>query len=315
MRGSGIAGLVGIKPLDGDLFRPLLKLTKVAIENFAKANKVPYNDDISNDDTYFLRNKIRHQLIPQLAGDYNCAIVNQLAQLSDIVRLESDYLAADTVAFFDEVVTCGDEVILDVDLYKQAHTARRRRLIRHLYKAFTGSNYNLAYKHVVMLDAWLQDGVINSRQTLAGLNLLIDRNGVNITLENAKKHRPDRRQLTEGVNTLAAYHLTIMISEIEQIACGSIAVLTVPSDFKSRGLAIRNRQAGDFVRLKGLKGKRKSLKKLLNEQSIAIAERANLPLLACGSEILWGKRLRKTIYQTAAVSKNNDVCYIYIDDM
>ncbi len=314
MRGSGIAGLVGIKPLDQDLFRPLLKLTKLEIENFAKANKVPYNDDVSNDDTYFLRNKIRHQLIPQLARDYNRAIVNQLAQLSDIVRFESDYLTVDTAAFFDEVVTFGDEIILDVDLYKQVHIARRRRLIRHLYSVLTGSNYNLAYKHVVIIDDWLLDGATNSRQSLAGLNFFMDRNGVQITLETDKRVKTDSFQLLEGVNTLQDYRLNVIISDKPLKNKRALAVLALPSDYKGR-LVLRNRQAGDYLRLKGLKGKKKSLKKLLNEQAIAIAERANLPLLACGSEILWGKGLRKTIYQQMGAIKSDDICYVYIDEM
>ncbi len=314
LRGSGINGLVGIKPLDGDLFRPLLKLAKVDIVNYAKQNEIPFNEDVSNDDTDFLRNKIRHHLIPQLEQHYNTAIIGHLAQLSDIVRFETDYLAADTLAFFDEVIKLEKTLILDIALYRKAPIARRRRLIRHLFAHCTGTNYNLAYKHVVMLDAWLNEGAINSCQSLAGLNFFIDRNGVQITLETDKKVQTDKFQLQDGVNTLQDYRLNVIISEKTLQNKRSLAVLAIPSQYKGH-LVVRNRQAGDYLRLKGLKGKKKRLKKLLNEQAIAIAERANLPLLACDSEILWGKGLRKTIYQDTRAAESDDIYYVYIDEM
>ncbi len=315
LRGSGIAGLVGIKPLDGDLFRPLLKLTKSDIENYAKQNDIPFNDDISNEDTKFMRNKVRHHLIPQLEQNYNAAIVGQLAQLSDIVRAESDYLAADTAAFFDEVVRGEEVLILDVTRFGNAHTARRRRLIRQLFEVMTGTHYNLTYKHIVLLDRWLQNGVINSRQSLAGLSFLMDRDGVRISLQSAQRAISEDYHLKDGVNNLSNFGLSIILSDQPLPEQSAFAELIVPLDYRQRGLVVRNRQAGDYLRLKGLKGKKKRLKKLLNEQAIAIAMRAKLPLLACASEILWGKGLRQTIYQQMVAVKSDNVCYVYIDEM
>jgi len=64
-RNSGIHGLTGIKSRFRDVIRPLLFATRQEIEAFAKINQISYREDSSNKETKYLRNKIRHQIIPE----------------------------------------------------------------------------------------------------------------------------------------------------------------------------------------------------------------------------------------------------------
>lgn len=66
IRGAGINGLSGMKPVSGSLIRPLLFASREAIVSYAKQNSLKYRNDSSNDDTVFLRNKIRHEILPSL---------------------------------------------------------------------------------------------------------------------------------------------------------------------------------------------------------------------------------------------------------
>jgi tRNA(Ile)-lysidine synthase len=67
LRGTGISGLAGISPLtDEKIIRPLLFATRKEIESFAKENKLKYREDSSNETDDYLRNKIRHHLVPVL---------------------------------------------------------------------------------------------------------------------------------------------------------------------------------------------------------------------------------------------------------
>ncbi len=310
LRGTGLSGLVGIRPLDGDLWRPLLNVRKSAILDYAKAQAIPYNNDVSNDDTLFLRNKIRHQLMPNLTSDYNAALVENLAQLSDIALQESDYLAADTAAFYRQVVAANDELALDRKRYCRAPIARRRRLIRLLYHELIGSAQNLSYQHVNLLDNWLMSGAINTRQSLRGLNFFIDRAAVRLSLGDSKTAVYEATILQRGVNLVAQFGLTITLSDEPLSGHGACDTLYLPAKCAGGELVVRTRRAGDFMRLKGFK---KSLKKLFNEQQIAIAERAKLPLLCSGDEVLWGKGLRPSIYQAAASAVGQVGCYAYIE--
>ena len=64
LRGSGIKGLKGMKPQNDFYIRPLLWSNRNEIENFAKENGIQWVEDYTNQETVYLRNKIRHNIIP-----------------------------------------------------------------------------------------------------------------------------------------------------------------------------------------------------------------------------------------------------------
>ena len=65
-RGTGIDGLTGIPEKTATLSRPLLKFSREEIFAYAKINKLVWREDFSNNDTKYLRNKIRHKIVPLL---------------------------------------------------------------------------------------------------------------------------------------------------------------------------------------------------------------------------------------------------------
>ncbi len=65
-RGSGLEGLKGILPIRKNIIRPLLFASRKQIESFAQANNLHFREDSSNSSHDFVRNKIRHLLIPFL---------------------------------------------------------------------------------------------------------------------------------------------------------------------------------------------------------------------------------------------------------
>lgn len=89
-RGTGLQGLTGIQPKFGHLIRPLLFASRTEIENYQKKNKIPYREDSSNAETIYLRNKIRHQVIP-LLKEINPAIKDVISRsiehLSEVQRV------------------------------------------------------------------------------------------------------------------------------------------------------------------------------------------------------------------------------------
>lgn len=94
IRGTGISGLHGILPKQGKIIRPLLFAAKIDIEAFAKKNKLKHREDSSNASDKYVRNKIRHQLIP-LLKELNPAInetiestVKRLRETEEIYKKE-----------------------------------------------------------------------------------------------------------------------------------------------------------------------------------------------------------------------------------
>ncbi|MBK8883586.1 MAG: tRNA lysidine(34) synthetase TilS [Bacteroidales bacterium] len=95
IRGTGITGLTGMKPETNYIIRPLLFATRDEITNYCNNNMVVYREDRSNADTKYLRNKIRHQVLP-LLKEMNPSIESSLNEtagiLSGINEIVSDYV-------------------------------------------------------------------------------------------------------------------------------------------------------------------------------------------------------------------------------
>jgi tRNA(Ile)-lysidine synthase len=98
LRGAGGGGLAGMKwlspsPVDKtiSLVRPLLDLSKAELEQYARENKVRYREDATNLALDFLRNRIRHKLLPLLRRDYQPALDKTVLRLMKIAGAESDF--------------------------------------------------------------------------------------------------------------------------------------------------------------------------------------------------------------------------------
>lgn len=105
MRGSGMDGLSALtwmRSLNaGDspdsqrwLVRPLLEMTRQETHQFCCDRKLPIWDDTTNQDTRYARNRIRLDLLPYLAEQFNPQVESTLAQTAELLRADVDYLEA-----------------------------------------------------------------------------------------------------------------------------------------------------------------------------------------------------------------------------
>jgi len=99
-RGAGGEGLAGMKwrnpsPADAkvELIRPLLALSKVELERFARQAKIVFREDASNRSTDILRNRIRHRLLPRLRREFQPAIASVVVRAMDIAGAEAEFAA------------------------------------------------------------------------------------------------------------------------------------------------------------------------------------------------------------------------------
>jgi tRNA(Ile)-lysidine synthase len=93
LQGTGVRGLQGIRERQRmekvEIVRPILHFTKKEILEFLRVRKIAYRTDESNDSVKFLRNRIRHQLLPVLRRDFNPRVVEALSRIPAIVAEES----------------------------------------------------------------------------------------------------------------------------------------------------------------------------------------------------------------------------------
>ncbi len=92
LRGSGTAGLAGIRPMTAEgLVRPLIETGREQVEEYLRARGIGWREDATNTSMRFARNRIRHGLMPQLAREWNPQIEATLAHMGEWARAEEAY--------------------------------------------------------------------------------------------------------------------------------------------------------------------------------------------------------------------------------
>jgi len=134
LRGSGLAGLAGMSPRQGDIIRPLLEVTRAQILTYCQEHALAPLEDQSNADPRFLRNRIRHQLLP-LLQELNPAIRQTLLRNAEVARIDLAWLETEVSASWDTVVLRAEAETLTLDL--QALCALPLSLQHHLLRRVT----------------------------------------------------------------------------------------------------------------------------------------------------------------------------------
>ncbi len=99
-RGTGIRGLSGIHPrivfeeqghAFGELVRPLLGFRRAALQEFLRERGQSWREDSSNQDIAFLRNRVRHRLLPIIGEEFGDAAIEHIGELAEIARAEEEH--------------------------------------------------------------------------------------------------------------------------------------------------------------------------------------------------------------------------------
>jgi tRNA(Ile)-lysidine synthase len=151
IKGTGPAGMAGIAPVREErIIRPLIRLTRRQIMSYLEAKGLSHVTDSSNLDPDFMRNRIRHHLIPVLQSAYNPGIIQTLNRFGEIFRSEEEWLRDVLDPVFESVVTHTEKnsVRLSLKGLRGLHEAVRRRVIRKAIAAVKGDLRRISFAHV-----------------------------------------------------------------------------------------------------------------------------------------------------------------------
>lgn len=113
LRGSGLNGMSSMKPKTGKIIRPLLKTSRAEIMAYLKENKLKYRIDKSNADTNFLRNKIRHKLLPYLEKEYNPSIKSTISGTVAFIAEDYAFIDLETEKQFKRILNKKNGTVLE----------------------------------------------------------------------------------------------------------------------------------------------------------------------------------------------------------
>ena len=284
IKGTGIAGLKGIQPVRGNIYRPVIDCSRAEIEKYCKTHGIIPNIDSSNFDTKYKRNFIRHEIIPKMEG-INAELKSAVNKLSELARLD------------DEIINEYIEIAAGKAIEKN------RIIIPEFLKLSNPVKQKLIY---LLLSKYLEE--YDFKRIKECLEFILENcsqkeekkksltTGVWLGVNNRegviyREETPSRQELpitgcgeyNFGENTLIIEETAAKPDKFPDDNSGMAYVDLSKINFP---LTLRYGKSSDIIKPFGMSGKM-VLKKYLSGRNIAAHKRKSIPVLACGDEILW----------------------------
>lgn len=273
-RGTGLDGLCGIPAQNEAVIRPLLPFSRTAIEEYAKANNLQWREDSSNASDKYLRNKIRHHLVPLLK------------------ELNPDFLSAFTTT--QEHLQQTQEMVLDASdmVYQQVAREEGDSIYFDLKQLLSLPNYQ-SY-----LYQWLKEYGFTAWKDIYAL---VERQSGKQVLSSEYRLLKDRDYfILSPLQTVAidTYYiekdqnevkipLKLSFCKVNDIYKTDSNTIFVEETQLHYPLVLRKWQEGDVVYPLGMRGKKKKVSKFFKDEKLSLLEKENTWLLCSNEQIVW----------------------------
>jgi tRNA(Ile)-lysidine synthase len=298
-RGTGLRGLAGIaeetQSYGVRVVRPLLHTTRNDIVHFLRDGQQTWRVDESNTDLRFLRNHVRHEILPFLAAKLNPRIQDALVRLSEIAADEDDWSEQRARLLMETCVR--PDGALHVDVLRQQHPAARRRILLRWLDSSEVPSGQVGFDEVERLcDFVAAGGSGHALQLPSNFQVRIQGNALTLSHATARQSLPLQPRALEipGVTCFPEAALTVTLRIARGVArqrharLGQLPVrATLSLDaLEHKTLILRTWQAGDRIRPLGMKGSRK-LQDIFTDARVDALLRRTLPIVCAGKEIVW----------------------------
>ena len=273
-RGTGLEGLTGIPEINGSIIRPLLVFSRAEIEGYATNNKLNWREDSSNASTKYVRNRLRHDVIPRLK-EINPKLLQNFQHTQHNLK-DSQHIIDDAVVRVqNKVVTVENNTIkLNIKkLKKLSHVSS------YLYELLKDFNFKAWNDIVDLLDA--QSG----KQVLSETHRLIkDRKYLLLTALTSEN--TDIIYISEHEKQIELPTGILFFDEADAIFGKRSELIYVDKDKLEFPLTLRHWQDGDYFYPLGMIGKKK-LSKYFKDEKMSLLDKENVWLLCSNDAIVW----------------------------
>lgn len=257
IRGTGLKGLGAIAPVSGNVIRPMLTVTRDDVEAFLEEYALPHVEDSSNAEDDFLRNRIRHGILPLMRAE-NPRIGENLSAMALLLRQDEACLQA----------MIPEEQMPDVSRLKAMEPALRRRTLERFLKAQGVREPEQI--HILQTEQLLYHWSPSASMQFPG-GVTIGRQYDRLVRLECAPELPETRlsvpgEICIGGKRFVSEYATDLEERPDSVLVCPVGVLIV-----------RSRRSGDTMRLPG--GTR-SLKKMYIDRKIPASQRAAVPVLA-----------------------------------
>jgi tRNA(Ile)-lysidine synthase len=292
------------------LIRPLLGVSRRDIEDYCEEHGLNPRFDRSNLDTTYFRNRVRHELLPELE-QYNPRIGARLRHLAAVVAADYELIAEARREAWEGVIReeRGDGVVFDQSAWQALPVSLQRATLRHAAYRLRRSLRDVTFTHVENARRVALEGETGKASTLPmGLELRVGYETLTVGDADEAVPPPDEPLLWVNEPLPVSVPGTTPLPETEWILTShpldrwSMAEVASPehpwtayvdAEAIEKPLVLRPRREGDRMEPLGMGGKHAKVSELMINLKIPEAWRDHVPLLAAGGEILWlcGRRM------------------------
>lgn len=284
-RGTGLDGLIGIPEENINIVRPLLTFFRKDIKSYAKVNHIKWREDSSNKSSKYLRNSLRHEVIPKLK-EINPQLLHNFNNTQSYLN-DSKHIIEDAVTRIQRKVISIDDGLIKINIKKLLKFSHTKAYLYELLKDF---NFTEWCDVNDLLTA--QSG----KQIFSNTHRLIkDRDYLLLEELNNDDILSKSEESTYIVETNKQFktHLGIIFFDnIDKEATDIAGIkhlqscIYVDKDLLKFPLSVRHWQKGDYFYPFGMQGKKK-LSKFFKDEKFSLIEKDNILLLCSGDDIVW----------------------------
>lgn len=264
VRGTGLKGLGGIAPINGNIIRPMLNVTRTEVLEFLEEYCLQCVQDSSNETDAFLRNRLRHHVMPLLVQENPCLAENLSAMA---LELRQDEALLQRQA--------EEQATLEVEKLRQMDGAIRHRIIERYLKE--NGVREPEYRHIAFVEDLIFSAKPSARAKLPG-GVTVERCYGVLRIMPQEQWMPVRITCP-GETVIETLGLKVTCRPASAIINSENTFTVCPTGT----VTLRSRLPGDEIRLSG---GTKLLKKLFIDRKIPASQRHLIPVLADEAGVL-----------------------------
>lgn len=279
-RGTGLDGLTGIMSQNNQIIRPLLPFSRLALETYARQNNLKWREDSSNSQDCYLRNKIRHTVVPPLKN-IEAHFLKSFQKTQRNLQ-EAESLVQDAALFMFKKVAFEAESNLYFDVLKLKKLSNHKAYLYQWLKKYGFTDWKSIFE---LLDA--QTG----KQVL-GDEFVLLKNRDYLVLSPSKITEPKTYQIDQNQKNVN-FPIKLQFSKAETTKIVSNETIFVENEKLKFPLTLRTWQNGDVFFPIGMNGKSKKVSKFFKDQKLSVIEKQQIWLLCSENQIVWIIGLRQ----------------------
>jgi len=184
LRGSGMTGMIGMQPRQQDIIRPLLEVSHAQTIAYCQRHQIVPIEDTSNTDPRFLRNRIRHELLPLLEA-LNPGIRATLLRNAEVMHVDIEWIDVQLDAIWPAIVFTEqeDSIRLKLEPFLALPLSLQRHLLRRVTARLCAGQSPLELRHYILIEQLLrQPGTTETRMLDLPHNLRLTYQANEVTL-------------------------------------------------------------------------------------------------------------------------------------